>query len=248
MVTRSINSAWTDRCTEARKASRKVFRDFQQGKFTNEEYNRACKHTKHVILEEQQTHWQNFTSTLNSRTKLSTVWRKVKSLLGKNTKTTIPTLQNAHTSQDKADLIAKTVQQASSNTNLDPAHTLVRDRFHHRLQVKDTGPNTGTLNLPFTLHELKHALMDTKNTAPGGGQNYIYRSCLNTCLQTSPPSYYTSTTNPLQKKNKFPPCGEMPFSFQHPSQTRTLMCQIPTEPYLSHYICAKYLKRCSKPG
>ena len=200
-VTRPINPAWTDKCTEARKASRKAFRDFQQGKITNQEYNRACKHTKHVILQEQQTHWQNFTATLNSHTKISSVWRKVKSLLGKNTKTTIPTLQNAHTSQDKADLIAKTFQQASSNTNLDPAHTLVRDRFHHRLQVKDTGPNTGTLNLPFTLHELKHALMDTKNTAPGGDKiTYIM-------LKHLPPNFTNIILhfyNQLFTKNQFP--------------------------------------------
>jgi hypothetical protein len=42
-VTRPFNPAWTDRCTEARKASRKAFRDFQQGKITNQEYNRTRK-------------------------------------------------------------------------------------------------------------------------------------------------------------------------------------------------------------
>jgi hypothetical protein len=45
-VTRPINPAWTDKCTEARRANREAFRDFQQGQITKQEYNRPCKHTK----------------------------------------------------------------------------------------------------------------------------------------------------------------------------------------------------------
>ncbi|XP_048775373.2 uncharacterized protein LOC125679964 [Ostrea edulis] len=63
-VTRPINPGWTDNCTQARKASRKAFKEFQQGHISKTEYNRACKHTKHVIFQEQQTHWQNTQSTI----------------------------------------------------------------------------------------------------------------------------------------------------------------------------------------
>ena len=200
-TTRPINPAWTDKCTQARKDSRKAFKQFQLGQISKQEYNRACKHTKHVILQEQQTHWQNFTSTLNSHTNISKVWKKVKSLLGKHTNTTIPTIKDAYSSQDKADTIAKTFQLASSNTNLDPAHTLVRDRFRHKLQVKDTGPNTGALNQTFTLHELKQTLMHTKNTAPGGDKiTYLM-------LKHLPPNFTNIILhfyNQLFTNNQFP--------------------------------------------
>ena len=138
---------------------------------------------------------------LNSHTNISKVWKKVKSLLGKHTNTTIPTIKDAYSSQDKADTIAKTFQLASSNTNLDPAHTLVRDRFRHKLQVKDTGPNTGALNQTFTLHELKQTLMHTKNTAPGGDKiTYLM-------LKHLPPNFTNIILhfyNQLFTNNQFP--------------------------------------------
>lgn len=68
-VTRPINPAWTDNC-------RRTFKEFQRGQISKQEYNTACKHIRHVILQEQQTHWQNFLSTLNSRTNISTFCKR----------------------------------------------------------------------------------------------------------------------------------------------------------------------------
>ena len=168
-VRRPHNPAWTDRCTEARKSSRRAFKQFKRKFISHQNYNATCNNTKKVIAQEAKSHWQNYVSTLNKDSNIRDVWRKIGSLNNKRNFQSIPTLGTAVTSAEKANILARHFGSASSNDNLDPTHAQERLSFQtqHGRQLADPGPDSGPLNVPFTLHELHDALNTKKDTATG---------------------------------------------------------------------------------
>ena len=90
--------------------------------------------TQRTIREEQKNYWESYCSQLNCDTKLTSVWRMSKKMSGNNTISSIPTLihnNNKFESDiEKAELIATTIANTSSNSNYSPAFQ------HHRHQME----------------------------------------------------------------------------------------------------------------
>ena len=186
---RKTNPAWTQHCTDARKASRRAFKDLKAGRIDKTQYNSTLKNTKKVIQNETKQHWQEYVSTLNKDSNIRHVWNKIKTLNGKAKSAQIPTLKGAHadvrapaaditatTSKEKAEVLAKTFASASSDNNLDPEHAQYRQEFHniHGNILDNTGPDIGPLNVPFNITELTEALMNKKDSASGADQITYY--------------------------------------------------------------------------
>ncbi|KAK3103174.1 hypothetical protein FSP39_017008 [Pinctada imbricata] len=165
---RTANPSWSGRCTEARKTARRAFRDFRNNKITHTEYNRIHKNTKKVIKEVKQEHWREYVSTLNKNTNTAKVWKKINTLNGSK-KSNIPTIGNAYAAKDKAELFAKQFASASSSNNLEHDHKTKRAKFinKHKNALNDLGPDTGPLNTPISVKEIKEALNSKADTAPG---------------------------------------------------------------------------------
>ena len=241
---RKPNPAWTPRCTEARKASRKAFKDLKAGRIDKTQYNNTLKNTKKVIQSETKQHWQEYVSTLNKDSNIRQVWNKIKSMNGKAKRTQIPTLVGtnsddcaqaadniATTSKEKAEVLAKTFANASSNKNLDPEHAQYRRNFkiEHGNILDDAGPDLGPLNEPFNNTEMTDALINKKDSASGADQityymlkhipdnfNEILLHFFNQIYATGnfPSNWREATVIPLPKpgKNKHEPQNYRPIS------------------------------------
>ena len=80
---RKTNPAWTQHCTDARKASRRAFKDLKAGRIDKTQYNSTLKNTKKVIQNETKQHWQEYVSTLNKDSNIRHVWDKIKHSMAK---------------------------------------------------------------------------------------------------------------------------------------------------------------------
>ncbi|CAC5370837.1 unnamed protein product [Mytilus coruscus] len=96
----------------------------------HELYKTAVKEVKRITDKAKTEYWQNFCDKLNYKTNVKTVWNTVKGLKGAKT-STLPTLisdsKQAVSNVDKANMLAGTFAEASSDNNLDPTfrtHTL----------------------------------------------------------------------------------------------------------------------------
>ncbi|CAG2219008.1 unnamed protein product [Mytilus edulis] len=116
---------WNDDCTNAKKNKRHKHRVYDKSKSeeNHELYKTAVKEFKRVTDKAKTDYWQNFCDKLNYKTNVKTVWNTVKGLKGAKS-STLPTLINdtkqAVSNVDKANMLAGTFAEASSDNNLDP--------------------------------------------------------------------------------------------------------------------------------
>ena len=132
---------------------------------------------QHVIKESAQSYWREYCETLNSSTRLNSVWNMAKRMNGIQ-----PNVSNKHLvncsgetvdkNADKAELLAQQFAAISSSSNYSEKF----QRRKHELESQTNLLNNDAkvddrnihLNLPFTEHELKQALSQTRrNTSPG---------------------------------------------------------------------------------
>ncbi|VDI72394.1 Hypothetical predicted protein [Mytilus galloprovincialis] len=115
---------WTPECTKSVKERNICKNRAQHTGFGTDftiyrEKERACRKT---IKAAQAMYWESYCNSLNNDSKLSDVWKKVKSMLGKTfKKLNLPTLLYNNTkyecTQDKADILATNYAQVSSDDN-----------------------------------------------------------------------------------------------------------------------------------
>ena len=80
-----------------------------------------------VILEAKHSTWRSYCTSINSNTKLSTVWTTIKNFSGSLSYTRIPQLENngivASNDQHKANMLGNQSETVSSSTDLPTAFT-----------------------------------------------------------------------------------------------------------------------------
>ena len=225
---RNLNPWWDLNCKHARKEKFRALKKYINNKneINHNIYKKAQSYFKKVTRQAQLDNWREFCATLNNRTPIGNVWKKIKAIRGKGKIEKIPVLddaQNKHaiTNREKANLIAKTFAIASSNENHTDEFKLNRRTMEsntkNRNLIDNAGPTDTLLNQPFTLEELKTALSAKKNSAPGDDKlaYAMFKQMTNTSLGVLleffnksweqgvvPDAWKSATVIPIPKPNK----------------------------------------------
>lgn len=166
---------WNTQCTEAKKVKRNKLRRFDKTKNSHDldEYKQALKTFKNITDKARKEYFQDFCSKLNHRSNVKQVWQTIKNMKGTKV-TSLPTLvqnqKQAVTNKQKANLLAMSFAEDSSDQNLEPEFKLHKEKFEKENPIeKDLNPdnNKKSINKPFTKEELLKVLKTKKTTAPG---------------------------------------------------------------------------------
>jgi len=211
---------WSEKCRKAIKDRNKARNVMCRNKTVDSciNYRKLKGKAQYVIKSAARDHWQDYCSTLNSSTKLSSVWRMAKKMSGTHNSYKIKNLSHngstVETDQDKAELFAKTFSEVSSNSNYSAEFQLHKNNIENNFSYlfdntpADTVSSNGSnntlkaVNEPFDMHELKRVIRETKkNSAPGIDQiSYeMLQKLPKTSLKTTLQLY-----NHIWTKNDFP--------------------------------------------
>ena len=124
-----------------------------------------------MLHDTQQTYWENYCNSLNNNSNLSQVWYNIKKMLGKKE---IPTLnQNDipyESSIDKSNLFAENFSKVRSTDNQSSQFKIHKQQVEnndHNNITDHFNNNSNCHNDKFTLQEMKDAIADINNSAPG---------------------------------------------------------------------------------
>ena len=163
---------WTDACQNAIKKRSEALLRMRRTKDPTDcmEYRRCKGIAQKVIKEAKKASWRNYCGTLNTRTKMSEIWRTTKRMSGVKTAHNIPTLksrdQKYESNYEKAELFAETFARVSADENHSPDFIKNRAKFHPEFPT--AALDTDILDDDFAYHELRQAVQQCKrNSSPG---------------------------------------------------------------------------------
>lgn len=140
-------------------------------------YRRLKGRCQQVIKSTAKQHWHDYCSTLQSTTRLTTVWAAARRMNGVNSSRSVPSLVSNgvkyETNAEKAELFVDTFAQVSSDSNYTEEFRKQKDdTLREQQRPNDNGALAGgcstEFNEPFALYELQAAISRAKkNSAPG---------------------------------------------------------------------------------
>ena len=168
-----INKPWfNDECREAIKTRNKALKKLKTNPTMNNlNQFRICRaKARLTIKNNKKRSWRNFVSGLTARTPIKKAWDMVRKISGKDTVRTINHLQvndlKITDTKSIANTLAEAFQKSSSTTNYSPEFQIYKHTIEK--QKLDFGsPSIESYNIPFTLHELQHALDQSRDSAVG---------------------------------------------------------------------------------
>lgn len=146
-------------------------------------YKRAKAKCRYLIKNSQKISWQNYVSSINSRTSQSQIWKKVQKIHGKYTSTPNPLLKDAngtlfHDNFEVATMLAESFASVSHDRNYSPEfvrHKRQAERQHINFK---TNQNL-SYNSEFSVKEFQSCLRNTTEKSPGPDQitNLMIKHC-----------------------------------------------------------------------
>ena len=198
---------WSDECSEAVKRRNKAKNRMQQTRdiADRQQYFHLRGRAQHIIKSAQKNYWQDYCSTLDHSSKLSKVWRTVKSMSGVRSHPTIPALTENNTcydtNSDKAEMFAQKFAAVSSDENLSDEFKAHRENFDSYLESQSAADDgfadtrvseeqDDGINRGFEMHELLDALKTCRKRSTPGADRISYeilkqvpRSCQTVLLK-----------------------------------------------------------------
>lgn len=166
------------------------------------------------IKNSAKTYWQNYCNTLDTNTKLGSVWRMSKKMIGDNNNFNIKTLINNNTvcdnNETKANLLAETFAQNSSDANFTEEFLRTKSELDSNITADFTTKlniNDGEINNSFTFVELDDAIKTLKSKSSPGDDEI----CNEMIKQLPEKCRYVL----LNLFNKIWKEGELPQSWKH---------------------------------
>ena len=172
---RKIVPWWTKECTEAIQTRNKAFRVLRITLTPEKvvEYQKARAKARKVIKDAKRKCWREYCSQLGTYVQIEQVWGMVKKMMGVFRGRSIPVLVEgnsvASSAKDKAELLKTAFAKAHSTDNLEEPLVERRQatlREWGNVCERQTDCNS-IMDRDITLFELKCALINTSNTAPG---------------------------------------------------------------------------------
>ena len=165
--------------------------------------------------------WMAYLSSINSRTSLHKIWKKVQKISGKFSPTPMPVLRDPDGScvsepHEVASVIADAFAGVSHSNNYSCAFKAFRARAESRVLSFDTN-TLHSYNDPFSIGELRHALSLASKSSPGEDQityamlRHVHPNLLNSVLAVYnrvylqdcfPEAWRTAIVIPLPKPGK----------------------------------------------
>lgn len=203
---------------ERKKAQRQVFKNPTIANIRKHQQLRAKSRLVYKTAKRQS--WKNFCSSISPKTSKKKVWNIIKKIKGKNTGSSTHHLKIADTlitdKKEVSNLLASTIEKNSSSSNKSIPF-LKNKQNSEKNPPSFTSDDTEDYNLPFTLDELKTALLSCSDSAPGSDEvHYKLLKHLPLCgletllkvfnhiwtLGTFPPSWRKATIIPIPKPGK----------------------------------------------
>ena len=140
-------------------------------------YKRLRAKTRKVILQAKRDCWQQYCNSVNSNTKLTTVWKALKKFSGNNYNFYMPALKNndytAETDHEKANMLADQFHSVSSTANysidfLSNRGDLEAILSYHLQRLSSYSCKDYRINLPISKVELRNCTLSSETIAPGG--------------------------------------------------------------------------------
>lgn len=162
---------WNNECKNAIKERNCAFRILRKHLSQDNliDYQRKKAKARKIIKPSKKNAWRQFCSAIGREIDLNDVWSMIK-------KIKIPVLVDGEylsiTNKEKADLLGKKFASIHSGSHLVEEHKQQKEDIIRKcsdvLRKKDT--DGSTLDMEFTMHELKMALEKSGYTAPGQDQ------------------------------------------------------------------------------
>ena len=180
------------------------------------EYRRLKGIAKFTLKSTAKEYWHSYCNTIDRSTTLSSVWSMAKKTTGVCTNirdiTLVSKSQQIDTNTDKAELLAKTFSEVSSDANY--THTFLTHKtdietnhthlFTHITNTPDKYPE---LNQPFSFNELYNALQQSRKHSSLGKNRICYemlKQLPNKCLKVI-----------LKLYNQVYLSGQLPVAWKH---------------------------------
>ena len=178
------NPWWTPECAEAVRAKRKACRHYKRNitPATHAEMVRRKAASNKIIAKAKQQHWQNYIQQIDSNTKLSDVYSKIKKMKQQYIQPD-PVFKAGDkcisTSAEKAEAFADTFAAASSMHTLPEGVRRLRESRENEGELPDPPTDhTSPLNNIINISELERALSQIKKVKVAEGGDRVSYSML----------------------------------------------------------------------
>lgn len=151
-------------------------------------YRRLKGVAQYKIKHKAKQHWANYCNSIDKNTKLTRVWKKLKSMSGTRSNFGVQTLKvgdtEAVTSRDKADLLANQYEKTSSNENYSEHFLLNKIRRENEIletmnnKILDE-PKIGDFHRPIDIMELEYAVKVCSKDKAAGADGVTYEMLKN---------------------------------------------------------------------
>ena len=170
---RKHNTVWfNDTCKEAIKERKKALRKVKSSPTSEniQKYKVIRGQARRTIKTARRQSWQNFVSSINSRTSIKRVWNMINKISGKRPPAEVKHLQVSDKEitavADIADTLADSFSEISSNKHYSPKFQLHKAQAE-RQTLKFNSHNMESYNTPFSIDELLDALSNSNDSAAG---------------------------------------------------------------------------------
>jgi hypothetical protein len=181
---------WTDGCKNAVKERNRARNAMCKKKTPEscENYRRLKGKAQHEIKNSAKEHWQEYCSTLDSSTKLGSVWNMARKMNGTTCDHKIQNLSDngkiIETNKEKSELFAETFAKISSNENCNDkfkAQKAEVENNHKNSFINNLPENedSRSLNQPFSMAELRRAIRESKRNKASGDDCVSYEMLQN---------------------------------------------------------------------
>ena len=134
-------------------------------------YNRAKAKCKYICNKARKESWQRFLGTINQRTNLHAIWKKVRKISGKFKANPTPVIQNnngemVQTHQEVAEIIATSFAGVAGDHNYSRQFLTFKRSIEAQPISFETRQQL-SYNDEFSIHEMEHCLSLTTESSPG---------------------------------------------------------------------------------
>lgn len=163
---------WNSDCSEACRERKHALRRYQRSGLVADRitYNRARARAKYVQRMARKKSWKDYVSSLNEKTPMTKIWKRIKKMKGKNTSDSTPYLMRGDAMitdpEEVAEMLADHYSNISSSESYSQDFLRLKARAE-RTPIEFNEENNADYNVPMSLLELKIALKSCRNTAPG---------------------------------------------------------------------------------